>query len=445
VSLTIRVTGGWVRDKLLGISSHDIDVAVDKCSGEEFAMLFKDVPEVSGIITNPEQSEHLHTAKMQVLGIEIDCNRLRAETYTKDSRIPEIVPGSPEQDAFRRDFTVNALFYNLGLEQVEDFTGKGLEDLEKKTLRTCKDAKESFEEDPLRILRAVRFASRLGFACDEDLVAQAQYCAHLISTKVSSERVGMELMGMLECKDPSQVANGVSLMVKFGLFPHIFTFPRDSETKREDCPWNEKALEEVVKVCNKLSGFTHKNIDGIPCPEAWLCAMLWRFNANSYVVSSKNGKSEPLLSHFVRHCIKCPTSSCTSALTIQESCRRIAQAVEHVHSDSEIIRELEKSIVAVAEALHNASSSWKDVVRLLDSLSVMNGDLLMMWIEDRGLGGIWEWKPPLNGKQVMSTFNVKGPAVGTLMKKQFEWRVYHPGQTTEHCIAFIKEYLEKKS
>eukprot|EP00981_Chlorochromonas_danica_P003315 scaffold644_cov168-Ochromonas_danica.AAC.7 len=106
---TLRVAGGWVRDKLLGKESHDIDIALDDLSGLDFANLVNEYLLIHGLEThtiaviqaNPDQSKHLETANLRVLGFDIDCVNLRAESYA-DSRIPEIRIGTAEEDALRR-------------------------------------------------------------------------------------------------------------------------------------------------------------------------------------------------------------------------------------------------------------------------------------------------------------------------------------------------------
>ena len=96
------------------------------------------------IAANPDQSKHLETATLRVDGISIDLVNLRSETYTQDSRIPEMVMGTPLQDAERRDFTINSLFYNINQRSVEDFTGKGLQDLRDGIIRTPLDPETTF-------------------------------------------------------------------------------------------------------------------------------------------------------------------------------------------------------------------------------------------------------------------------------------------------------------
>ena len=210
----LRFTGGWVRDKLLGITSHDIDISIDCMTGHHFGTLMKqylerqDVqikyqPNVLGglakIEANPDKSKHLETITTKILGFEIDLVNLRKETYSEDSRNPTMEFGSPREDALRRDATVNALFYNLSSAKVEDFTGRGLQDLELKVIKTPLPPLQTFKDDPLRVLRAIRFASRLNYkiaiedkaAMSDDMIKEA------LKAKISRERVGIEIIKMM--------------------------------------------------------------------------------------------------------------------------------------------------------------------------------------------------------------------------------------------------------
>lgn len=173
----LRCAGGWVRDKLLGKDSHDIDIALNNMQGEEFAAHVNNhlasrseaIGKIAVIKSNPEQSKHLQTARMKVGDLELDLVNLRSETYT-NSRIPDSTPfGTPEQDALRRDFTINSMFYNINSGQVEDWTGKGQPDLQDGLIRTPLPASQTFMDDPLRVLRAIRFGARFGFRLDDDL------------------------------------------------------------------------------------------------------------------------------------------------------------------------------------------------------------------------------------------------------------------------------------
>ncbi|KAG0127542.1 tRNA nucleotidyltransferase [Tuber indicum] len=171
--MVLRFVGGWVRDRLLGLQSVDIDVGINNMTGYEFTTRldrYNNVNidkyglkpgRVSKIKSNPERSKHLETAIWETEGWKIDFVNLR------------------KQGAFRRDCTINALFYNLHTELVEDFTGLGIQDLAGRLIRTPLPPKETFTDDPLRTLRLIRFSSRLGFT----IVPEAEAAMKLLDIK----------------------------------------------------------------------------------------------------------------------------------------------------------------------------------------------------------------------------------------------------------------------
>lgn len=215
--VVLRWAGGWVRDKLLGLESHDIDTAINSMTGEAFALRLRalctapagvaarhgmgpaDLGHLHKIERNPDKSKHLETTTVRLFGLDVDFVNLRRETYTADSRNPAVEFGSPQEDAARRDATVNALFYNLHTEAVEDFAG-GLDDLQKRVIRTPMAPLQTFMDDPLRVLRLVRFASRLGFELDPAAarVMGDRAVLDALRIKISRERVGVELEKMLK-------------------------------------------------------------------------------------------------------------------------------------------------------------------------------------------------------------------------------------------------------
>ena len=235
--LTLRFTGGWVRDKLLGVDSQDIDVAIDRMTGYQFGLkmrkylrirdnarkyglgepeLSEDSPTKTGaqgtsrrieglgglhkIEANPEKSKHLETVTTRVLGLAIDLVNLRKEKYTEDSRNPHMEFGTPEEDALRRDATVNAIFYNLNTSTIEDFTGQGLTDMRLKIIRTPVEPHQTFMDDPLRVLRLIRFASRLGYTIDPttERAMNDDNVRAALRVKISRERIGTEVEKMLK-------------------------------------------------------------------------------------------------------------------------------------------------------------------------------------------------------------------------------------------------------
>ena len=218
----LRFTGGWVRDKLLGVDSHDIDVGISSMTGYQFGMALKDyldIPEnlekykkslpseemsdaivsLHKIDANPEKSKHLETVTTKIFGLDIDLVNLRKETYSEDSRNPQMEFGTAEEDALRRDATINALFYNLNESKLEDFTQRGLDDMKRRIIRTPLEPYQTFKDDPLRVLRLIRFASRLGYKIDQETESAMQNEDIIVALKlkISKERVLTELDKML--------------------------------------------------------------------------------------------------------------------------------------------------------------------------------------------------------------------------------------------------------
>mmetsp|Transcript_291 Transcript_291/g.993 ORF Transcript_291/g.993 Transcript_291/m.993 type:complete len:540 (+) Transcript_291:99-1718(+) len=211
---------------------------------------------VGVIQSNPEQSKHLETATMRVHGSWLDLVNLRSESYSEGSRIPEARFGTPTQDAERRDLTINALFYNISTDTVEDFTGKGLSDLQGGLIRTPLPPRTTFLDDPLRILRAVRFASRFGFALDDSIATAATDVTvqENLRTKVSRERVGKEVGGMLRGPSPG---DALTLLCRFELFDAVFASALPSGAVPAQTSWGclhaTRALDAVLSA--------HANLD----------------------------------------------------------------------------------------------------------------------------------------------------------------------------------------
>eukprot|EP01028_Stygiella_incarcerata_P012353 TRINITY_DN753_c0_g1_i1.p1 TRINITY_DN753_c0_g1~~TRINITY_DN753_c0_g1_i1.p1 ORF type:complete len:476 (+),score=147.78 TRINITY_DN753_c0_g1_i1:137-1564(+) len=230
----LRIAGGWVRDKLLGKHSVDIDIALDGIRGVDFANRVRDyliahgmeAHSVGTIKANPEQSKHLETATTFVLGYQIDFCHLRSETYTEESRIPQVEMGTVEEDAFRRDFTINAMYYNIHSGKVEDVTKHGWMHLLRGVIQTPCAPLVTLLDDPLRALRGIRFASRLRYEMVPELIEAAHdpRVSEALGCKISRERVGKEFEGMLSCGDFALVCHHI---MRMNLWNEIFALPTD--------------------------------------------------------------------------------------------------------------------------------------------------------------------------------------------------------------------------
>lgn len=229
----LRVAGGWVRDKLLGKDCYDIDIALDNMLGREFCEKVNEYLSNAGektqgvgvIQCNPDQSKHLETARMRIFDVWIDFVNLRSETYAEDSRIPSMEFGTAEQDAYRRDLTINSLFYNINTGSVEDLTGRGISDLKAGIIATPLPPKATFLDDPLRVLRAVRFGARFEFKLDNELkkAAADEEVKNALASKISRERIGHEIDLMLSGNQP---VKAIGQLKDLQLFWTVFSLPQ---------------------------------------------------------------------------------------------------------------------------------------------------------------------------------------------------------------------------
>ena len=194
------VVGGYVRDKLLGRPHPDPDVVVEEGGADRMAARFA---ELAGA-RPPVVFERFGTAQVTVPGHVVEFVSARAESYPPDSRKPVVRPATLDEDLRRRDFTVNTLLMDFDGE-VHDHLGTGRADLAARLLRTPAPPRETFNDDPLRMLRAVRFAAVLGFTVVPEIVeAMREMKARLVQPVISAERIADELRKMLLAPRPSR-------------------------------------------------------------------------------------------------------------------------------------------------------------------------------------------------------------------------------------------------
>lgn len=218
------------------MAKTDIDIMIDNMSGKQFAEhVIRYLREVKGLsqkdagIVKPseEKSKHLETAVLNLFGQSIDFVQARSEIYS-DSRIPTTKESTAQEDALRRDFNLNTLFFNINENRLEDFTGKGIQDLKEGILRTPLSAKQTFIDDPLRVLRAIRFAAQFGFSLDPEIVKAVQdpEVKEAFKNKLSRERIEIELRKALSGPNPVLAAK---LIKELGLREDIFKMPESLE------------------------------------------------------------------------------------------------------------------------------------------------------------------------------------------------------------------------
>ena len=196
--------GGCCRDDIMGTEIKDIDISVALPDGGiRLAMwLHENGYTAAEVSAFPE----FHTAKFRLVDfpdVELESVHTRKETYPdRNSRNPVTDYGTHEEDCFRRDFTVNALYQNISTGEIIDITGRGLDDIREKIICTPSDPMVKFDEDPLRILRCVRFAARFGWKIAPETFAAMRAMVPRMEI-LTPGRISEEFMKMLSDDRPA--------------------------------------------------------------------------------------------------------------------------------------------------------------------------------------------------------------------------------------------------
>jgi tRNA nucleotidyltransferase/poly(A) polymerase len=166
----VYIAGGFVRDLLLGKDSNDIDLLIDGESineGIKFANWFCVRHNIFKDGSNPVVYGEYGTAMFHFMGEKIECVAPRSEKYKEDSRNPIVSLCPINKECYRRDFTINSMYINVSTDELCDFSGMGINDLKNGIIRATDEPDVIFRDDPLRMLRCIRFACRYHYAIDE--------------------------------------------------------------------------------------------------------------------------------------------------------------------------------------------------------------------------------------------------------------------------------------
>lgn len=480
--LTLRVTGGWVRDKLLGQGSHDLDIAINTMTGEQFAMGLNEYlvehyenygitpHSIHRIEKNPEKSKHLETATTKLFDVEIDFVNLRSEQYTMDSRIPSTTFGTPQQDALRRDATLNALFYNIQSGEIEDFTGHGLQDLSDGILRTPLPPKQTFLDDPLRALRLIRFAARFDFTIDENALnemAQPEI-NRAFDAKISKERVGNEMEKILLGPNPNI---GVHLIQKTKLDNVIFFWHNDKEIvqlNKDNWPdyntimniYSEGVLNNhLFNFWNQRLAFLEKNPDlqvmvGIDpsFKQNYIlgAALLPMANYKVIVVKKKLNNTMSLPEAVIREGLKMSKSD---GITVGKCVDAAAQYSKFVHSFIQDKSSLRRSELGLFIRTFDDNYNLAHYIAMINEyLNETNADLQDAIIEkyktfheyivQQDLQDCHNLRPMIDGKKLQKILGIKGgPWMGRVNNEIIVWQLDNPTGTEEQLLAYVKEIL----
>ena len=428
----VFTVGGCNRDFLMGNPIKDIDLVVDLPSGGiNFAKWLHE----NGYSSNPVIYENFGTAMFHLEkfpDIELEAVHTRSECYhDAKTRNPETSFGTIQEDWTRRDFTINAIYYNISKDEFIDFDNRGQNDIKNKIIRTCGDPEIIFDEDPLRIYRMVRFAARFK---DFEIEEKTYQCAKKFTDRlsiISRERITDEFIKMIEYSHHS-IIKSLSLMWDLELFKWII--PEFENISTYD---RHYILDDITKMGRYIG-----------LGETTVLARLMYEAIELHKVKYPNVEfsDNDLIKYNLRDCLMFSNDVINKITLLIKENRKLEK---FIYEEEDYQENMESTIRRVMNECGDSDTFY---------LAIGIGDLAVAdYFLERDYDGnnvfdeyneyqkkFYTYKLPITGEDVMEIFGIgPGKKIKEVLSKTLNFVFVNPSKSKrEDCLDFVK-YLKQ--
>lgn len=492
--LQILVNGEWVRNKLLGIPTTRLKIGLSTMVGTEFGDFVNsfyhdnrlkyqtraldlqvqntDFSEFKRVDDRSNAKKAFRKSTASVFGLAITLIHLHKDEFEDDERRDESdwwsQFGTPEDDALMADCTISALFYDVEKQQVLDPLEQGLADLDAGVLRTPMEEWDSFWDEPVRVLRLIRFAAELGFSIDQDTKDGMMHPKTMgrVSSRVERASIANELSLMMKSSNPEQAFD---LIYELGFYDLIFLNPESTlqrdvyaqyRPSGEGTPSFLKSWPQVYQSILALKDDAGSNIGQI-IREQTNFTLPWLLASYAPVADLRHNKLGTVVKGITNalNMSREVTKLFDSALTNLDSIREMVDLINKVTDG-----DLPRSILGMQ--IRNWGADWQLQVlyallaelsaqspanspqlpskyddNAMDKASVAKYDKFLAFVEEQNLQRAYAMRPLLNGLEIKETLGdwVDGKAITAVGSRLAAWQFDNPRSDEDDAKAWLRQ------